>query len=165
MSTAAEATSAKQAELILRELDALPTLPSVAARLMAITGSDDADVQEVIRLIEADPAVTAKVLSLCSRAALGMSRQVTTVDRAVVMLGLDAVRSAVLSVQIVDWMRDMGMSVGASVWLKPPRRGGGRSTMSTSGATASPWPAPPRSSPAPCGGSARATPARRSSRA
>jgi len=110
MSTAAEATSAKQAELILRELDALPTLPSVAARLMAITGSDDADVQEVIRLIEADPAVTAKVLSLCSRAALGMSRQVTTVDRAVVMLGLDAVRSAVLSVQIVDWMRDMGMS-------------------------------------------------------
>src|SRR5688572_1568220 len=109
MATAAESTSAKQAELILRELDALPTLPSVAARLMAITGSDDADVHEVIRLVEADPAVTAKVLSLCSRAAVGMSRQVTTVDRAVVMLGLDAVRSAVLSVQVVDWMREVGM--------------------------------------------------------
>lgn len=109
MRAAADPTSAKQAELILRELDSLPTLPSVAARLMSVTSSDNAEIREVIKLIEADPAVTAKVLSLCSRAAVGMSRQVTTVDRAVVMLGLDAVRAAVLSLQVVDWMRQVGM--------------------------------------------------------
>lgn len=101
--------NAKQAELILRELDALPTLPSVAARLMSITSADDADLREIIRLIEMDPAMTAKVLSLCARASLGVSRQVTTVDRAVVLLGLHAVQAAVLSVQVVDWMGRMGM--------------------------------------------------------
>lgn len=97
-----------QAELILRELDSLPTLAAAATRLLSITSADDADLQEVIRLIETDPAMTAKVLSLCARAALGISQPVTTVSRAVVLLGLETVRTAVLSVQVVDWMRRVG---------------------------------------------------------
>lgn len=100
--------SGGEAELILRELDALPTLPAAATRLLAITSADDADLGEVIRLIETDPAMTAKVLSLCSRASLGISQPVTTVERAVVLLGLETVRAAVLSVQVVDWMRRVG---------------------------------------------------------
>src|SRR5262245_25709212 len=99
------AGGAGQAELILRELDSLPTLAAAATRLLEITSADDADLGEVIRLIETDPAMTAKVLSLCSRAALGVAQPVTTVQRAVVMLGLEAVRAAVLSVQVVDWMK------------------------------------------------------------
>lgn len=93
----------RRTELVLRELDVLPTLPSVAARLLQLGSDDQADVKEIVRLIEADPTLTARLLSLCRKAATRTRYPITTVEMAVVMLGLEAVRSLVLSVQIFDW--------------------------------------------------------------
>ncbi|MGE3109863.1 MAG: HDOD domain-containing protein [Phycisphaerales bacterium] len=100
---AATISGTKRTELILHEVDALPTLSSVATRLMRITSTDDADLKEIIRLIESDPSLTAKVLSMCRRAELGLGSRVTTVERAVLLLGLDALKSIVLGVQAVEW--------------------------------------------------------------
>ncbi len=92
-------------ETILGRIDALPTLSPVAARLLAVSGADDADFDEIIGLIEADPTLTARLLSLCRRAATGAAQPVSTVRRAAVLLGLEAVQAAVLSVQVLDLMR------------------------------------------------------------
>ena len=93
----------RRTELVLRELSALPTLPTVAARLLQLGAQEEPDLREIVRLIEADPTLTARLLSLCRRAANRTRHPITTVEMAVVMLGLDAVRSLVLSVAIFDW--------------------------------------------------------------
>jgi signal transduction histidine kinase/HD-like signal output (HDOD) protein len=91
-----------QIELILQSVDSLPTLTPVATRVLSIGSSERADFAELTRLIEADPALTSKILGLCRRAALGLGDRITTVKRALVMLGFDAVRAAVLSVSVYD---------------------------------------------------------------
>ncbi len=93
----------RRTELVLRELAGLPTLPAVAARLLQLGAQEEPDLREIVRLIEADPTLTARLLSLCRRAANRTRHPITTVEMAVVMLGLDAVRSLVLSVAIFDW--------------------------------------------------------------
>jgi putative nucleotidyltransferase with HDIG domain len=93
---------AAQVELILQRVDALPTLSPVATRLMRVSGAEDADLDEIVTLIESDPALSARILGLCRRADLGLGDQITTVRRAVIMLGLEAVQSAVLSVHVYD---------------------------------------------------------------
>ncbi len=103
MTAAATMSATRRAELILHEVETLPTLPSVAMRLMRITSAEDADLKEIIRLIEADPPLAAKVLSMCRRAELGLGARVTTVERAVVLLGLEMLKSIVLGVQVMDW--------------------------------------------------------------
>ncbi len=96
------ADRARRVEMILEQVHTLPTLSPVAVRLLNVTSAEDADLQEIISLIEADPALTGRMLALCRRANLGLSQPVSTVRRAVVLLGLEAVQSAVLSVQIFD---------------------------------------------------------------
>ncbi|MEM9064897.1 MAG: HDOD domain-containing protein [Planctomycetota bacterium] len=96
---------ARQVELILKQIDALPTLGPVAARLLTVASAEDADLDEIVRMIESDPALTGRILSLCARADKGVPRNITTVRRAVVMLGLDAVRAAALSVTVYELMR------------------------------------------------------------
>jgi signal transduction histidine kinase/HD-like signal output (HDOD) protein len=93
---------ARNVELILASLDQLPTLSPVASRVIRLSGASDEGFEEVIRLIESDVALTTKILSLCRRASLGTARSVNTVRRAAVMLGWDAVQSAVLSVQLYE---------------------------------------------------------------
>lgn len=98
---------ARQVELILQELAELPTLSPVATRVMRLGSASDADFDEIIALIEADPSLSARLISMCRRASVGASaaRTVTTVRRAVVLLGLEAVQAAVLSVQVYEMMR------------------------------------------------------------
>ena len=89
-------------ELVLSQLDALPTLSPVATRLLSISADDEVQLDEIVGLIEADPTLAGKILGLCRRAGLAMSERVTTVKHAAVMLGLEAVRAAVLSVAVYE---------------------------------------------------------------
>jgi signal transduction histidine kinase/HD-like signal output (HDOD) protein len=92
-------------ELILRQIESLPTLAPVAMRLMRIGNLEDADLDHVVELIESDPPLTARLLGLCRRADKGLGDRITTIRRAVVMLGLEAVQSAALSVAVFEVMQ------------------------------------------------------------
>lgn len=92
----------ERVELILSQLDRLPPLPAVAARLLQLTSSDDSSVGDVVPLIESDAALTAAILRMAQRADLGVRGDMMTVGQAVVLIGFSTVRNAVLAVQIFD---------------------------------------------------------------
>ena len=102
----AELTKPRRIELILRQIECLPTLPGLATRLLSLTSSDESHAREVIELVAADPALTAKVLSLCRSAEKGVRDGALTVDRAVVLLGFNAIRNAVLSLKVFEYFED-----------------------------------------------------------
>jgi len=93
---------ARQVELVLQQVESLPTLSPVATRLLAITSVEDADLAEIGKLIEMDPSLSTRILGMCRKSHTGLGDKITSVKRAVTMLGLDAVRSAVLSVDVYD---------------------------------------------------------------
>lgn len=99
---ASQVPKPQRIELILRQLDMLPTLPSVAARLLQLTADDLASTQEVIDLVASDPALTAKIISQCTRADKGVRSDVLTIDKAVKLLGFGAIRNTVLSLKVLE---------------------------------------------------------------
>ena len=90
----------KRVELILQQLEDLPTLPAVAVRLLELTADDQSSLKEVVGLISSDPSMTARILQLVHRSDVGVRGEVSSVERAVVLLGFEAVRSAVLAVSV-----------------------------------------------------------------
>ncbi len=95
---------AQQVELVLQQIDHLPTLSPIAQRVLRLGSAAEADLIDIVRIIQSDPALTGRVLSMCQRAEHGLGDRVTTVERAVVMLGFEAVRAAILSVAVYDAM-------------------------------------------------------------
>ena len=93
---------ARHAEQVLLRLEGLPTLSPIATRLLSIGASDDADMDEVVRLIESDPALTARILGLTRKASTGLGDRIQTVKHATMMVGLGAIRTAVLGVEVFD---------------------------------------------------------------
>ena len=106
--SAADSGASRQVELILEQVDSLPTLSPVALQVLTLGSADEVEIDEVVRLLESDPALTATILGLCRRADKGLGDRIDTVKRAVVMLGMDAVRSAVLSVHVYEMLRERG---------------------------------------------------------
>ena len=58
----------RKVELVLQQLDSLPTLPAVVVRLLALTSSNDARISEVVQLLPADQSLTGNLLSLAGSA-------------------------------------------------------------------------------------------------
>lgn len=92
----------KRVELILQQLEELPTLPAVALKILEVTASEDSSAKEVVHLISSDVALSSRILQLVHRADAGVSGEVHSVERAVILLGFDAVRSAVLAVSVFE---------------------------------------------------------------
>ncbi len=80
----------------------LPTLPSVAIRLLEISQDPDTETKDVIDIIKTDPAISAKILKSTNSSFFGFSSKVTSVDRAVPLLGTTVVTSLALSFSLVE---------------------------------------------------------------
>jgi len=104
---AASAPRPERIDLILNQLDQLPTLPQVAIRVLQATRNEGSSARDVVNLISSDQSLTTKILRLVSKASVASARDVNTVDQAVVLLGFEAVRHAVLSVAVFDTFSKM----------------------------------------------------------
>jgi len=93
---------ARRVELILQQLEELPTLPAVATRVLQVTSDEQASIAEIVALISSDAALTTRILHLVHRADSGVRADAVTLERAVILLGFEALRSAVLAVSVFE---------------------------------------------------------------
>ncbi|MDZ7652611.1 MAG: HDOD domain-containing protein [Burkholderiaceae bacterium] len=105
-SPATEASPARQLDELLRAVRAhggLPTVGHTLARLAQLLESDSDAVHELADVILADVALTQRLLRIANTIPYRMNSQaVTTVTRAIMVLGFDQVRSTAMSLVLVD---------------------------------------------------------------
>lgn len=85
----------------------LPTLPIVFQELFERMQDPDAQVSELSEIIAKDQALTAKILKLVNSAFYGHASQISTINRAVIIMGFQAVRSAALGVSVVEHFKGL----------------------------------------------------------
>ncbi|MEO1320290.1 MAG: response regulator [Pseudomonadota bacterium] len=79
------------------EVGQMPSVPEVYQRISAEMGKDEPSLAEISTIISEDLGMTAKLLQLVNSAFFGLRRHVASVDHAVAYLGMDVIRSLVLS--------------------------------------------------------------------
>lgn len=89
----------------------LPPLPAVTRQLMSVLASENATANEVARVLSSDQALAGKVLKLVNSSYYGMPTEVTTVSRAVVVLGFTGVRNLALSFGSLETLRALSTSI------------------------------------------------------
>ena len=83
---------------IIGDIESLPPIPRVYSELCRVTEDPETtSTEEVVRVISRDPAVAAKILQIANSAFFGQRRQVDTVNRAVILLGLEMVKNLELA--------------------------------------------------------------------
>lgn len=75
----------------------LPVMPEVAHALIRTLNDEDVSISSVRNIIAKDPALTAKLLRLANSAQFGLSREVSSLDNAISMVGMSQIRTLALS--------------------------------------------------------------------
>ncbi len=93
-------------EKVLSEIDHLPTLPNVAAKIIAMAESDQGNAVTLSK--ELDQSLSAKVLMVANSAYYGggARRRVNSVHHAIVIIGFDAVKEIILTTSLFHTFKD-----------------------------------------------------------
>jgi len=79
----------------------LPSLPSIAVQVLDLAAKPDVDIAEIARGISKDPALSGKILRTVNSSFYGRSQNVGTISHALVILGLQSVKTLVLGFSLV----------------------------------------------------------------
>ena len=78
----------------------LPSPPTVTLRILEQASRPSCTISEIGKIISLDPALCGKMLKLVNSTLFGLSRPVTSIERTLNLLGLNHVRSLVLSLSL-----------------------------------------------------------------
>lgn len=83
-------------------VDTLPVLPTTYQRVVDISNQPDFSLREIAAAIQSDVALTTATMKVVNSSFFGMQSQVTSIEQAVGLLGLDVMRGLVLSNSLFD---------------------------------------------------------------
>ncbi|MDP2756948.1 MAG: HDOD domain-containing protein [Desulfurivibrionaceae bacterium] len=84
----------------LKKVKDLPTISAVANEIIAADKNDLLTAKSLGAIITRDPALTATVLKLANSAYYGMAREITSIERAVTVLGFDTIKHLALAISV-----------------------------------------------------------------
>jgi diguanylate cyclase (GGDEF)-like protein len=84
-------------EKLLQDEVMLPSPPTIAVRILEVVRSDNFSFVELANVIQTDLALTSRVLRVANSSFYSLSRNVTTIETAVAIMGVNAVKNIALS--------------------------------------------------------------------
>lgn len=100
-----EAQRNSQIRTLIDEQINLPSPPEIAVNILNTVQKDDSSIQELARIIKADPALTGKILSVANSSFYALPNKVTSVERALSILGSNLFKNIALSFLIAAELR------------------------------------------------------------
>jgi len=112
----------------MKKIKDLPTISAVANEINTRDKNDSLSAKSLGEIITRDPSLTATVLKLANSAYYGMAHEITSIERAVTVLGFDTIKNLALSIsvfhvfktrdgQVLDlkglWYHSLGVGVTA----------------------------------------------------
>ena len=116
---------------LLRNDIKLPSPPNIALRLLETLRTDDFSLDEISRIIQSDPALTAKVLKAVNSTFYPTPNKISNIEQALDILGVHVVKNIALSFTLVEdlnlhsegvfnidyfWKRSIIAAIGAELF-------------------------------------------------
>ena len=92
-------------DLIEKEIT-LPSPPAIAVQILNTVHKEDAALRELVAIISADPALTGKMLQIANSGFYALNNEVTSIDRALSVLGTNIIKNIALSFVIATDLRE-----------------------------------------------------------
>lgn len=85
----------------LQQSAQLPSLPAIAIKALELARRENVNISEITALISNDPALCSKILRTVNSPFYGLPKQVSTISHALVILGLQAVKTLALGFSLL----------------------------------------------------------------
>ncbi len=89
----------------LKEISHIATLPEVTLRIIELVENPSSTAQDLHEVISNDPALCSRILKVVNSSFYGLPGQIASINRAIVMLGLNAVKNIAIAASLAKLFR------------------------------------------------------------
>jgi putative nucleotidyltransferase with HDIG domain len=97
----------KSVSAIIKKIESMPTLPTVAFRVMEVTGDSKSSANDLMKIISTDVSLTAKILKIANSPFYGLTREISSLQHALTVLGFKEIKNLVISTVAVENFKDL----------------------------------------------------------
>lgn len=94
----------------LDKIDTLPAMPTIAQKLLSLKIESFDGESALLKLIEQDPQLSAKIIGLANSPLLSSSRKTSSINGAVMLLGMSRVKSIAIGIAALSALTQMPQS-------------------------------------------------------
>ncbi|MFA6120071.1 MAG: HDOD domain-containing protein [Sideroxydans sp.] len=114
----------------IQSLDSLPAMPVIAQKILSLSLDTDAGELQLLKLIEKDPQISARIIGLANTPLFSATKKVTSIQDASMLLGLTRVKSIAVGIAVMSiltrhppglldiqrlWIHSLGVALGMRV--------------------------------------------------
>ncbi len=89
----------------IREISHIATLPEITLKIVALVEDPKSTAQDLHKVIANDPALCTRILKVVNSSFYGLPGQIGSINRAIVMLGLNAVKNIAIAASLAKLFR------------------------------------------------------------
>src|SRR6476619_2034153 len=111
----ATATAIEPNELVkqmVKQVSTIATLPEVTAQIIKTVEDPKSTAQQLHKLVAHDPALVTRILKVVNSAFYGLPGQIASIERAIVLLGLNAVKNIAVAASLGQLFRGVKLCEG-----------------------------------------------------
>lgn len=86
---------------IERKIESFPALPTVVAQVLKVTNDPESSAADLMEAIQPDPSMCTAILKVANSALFGQPKKVSSLERAITLLGFNEIESIVLGKAVV----------------------------------------------------------------
>jgi len=86
----------------IMNVEEFPTLTQVVSKVIEICGNQEANIDDLAKVVSKDQSIASRILKLANSAYYGYLRKVNTISKAITILGFDTIRSLAISASVFD---------------------------------------------------------------
>jgi len=118
----------------LELIENLPTLPVIVQQIQKLIESPNSNMSQIATIITRDQSIAARVVRLVNSAFYGIGKKISSIQQAIMLLGLNTVKNLVIGVSVVKtfeesnnaslfdrqkfWLHSFGCATGARLLAK-----------------------------------------------
>lgn len=88
---------------IIAKAESIPPLPKIARELILLSSKENVEMGDVIEKIKSDQGIASKLLKIINSPFYGMRKEITSLERAALLLGLQTVKNIAISLSTADF--------------------------------------------------------------
>jgi len=93
-------------KLHVQKIKKLPTLPVIAQEILTLVSNDSTSVGRIEKVVENDPAISAKILSVANSVFFGVKTQTKTLDNAIMRIGFDNLKNIAMGISLMTVLQE-----------------------------------------------------------
>lgn len=88
-------------KLHVEKITKIPTLPAIAQEILSLIDDDLVSLNKLKKVVENDPAISSRLLSIANSAYFGFGQPVKTLDTAIFRVGFDVVKNIAIGIAMM----------------------------------------------------------------